>query len=77
MATKTKAEQERDALKAELARDQARAAENDQQKWIRATIREEMQDMLSDFFKGDSDDDEGKPGGPGGFFDGLLGRTGS
>jgi hypothetical protein len=69
---------EKKELREEAAREKARGAETDEQKWVRGAIREEIKDILGEFFAPDEDEGKGKPGGPGkSFLDGVLGRTGS
>lgn len=67
------------ALQDEVKREQARAKETPEQQWIRGTIREEIKDLLTEFFTEGDDEGAGekKAGGPGEFLKGLLGNTGS
>lgn len=69
---------------AALQRQMSREKETGEQKWLRGAIREELAELLDEYFTGEGDEGGeggGGRGGPpkskGGFLDGLLGNTGS
>ena len=67
-----KADADRKALLEQAKKDLAREQETDGEKKVRSMIREEIADALSGFF---AEDEPKKPGSPGDFFGGLLGRS--
>jgi hypothetical protein len=59
---------------ARVARALAREKESPEQRWLRSTIREELTELLEDFFSGGEGDD--KPKSDKGGFLGVLGLGG-
>lgn len=70
---------------AALTRQMSREKESGEQKWLRGAIREELAELLDEYFTGEGEEggeNGGGRGGPknnkgGGFLEGLLGSTGS
>ena len=72
MAGKT---EEQKRLEAIAAKQAARAKETDEQKWLRAAIREELTEALDEMFT-DAEEDKKDSGGSGFSFGKMLGIGG-